>query len=182
MALCPNAKDQISSVSICSSEGCQIRTFTANEAMRAESVIGYASSASGNASASMRSGASHRIKPPRPAPFCRTQCPFREAGTAWWSGAAEPRRFPGLQLSQPHLIDRMIFALAQDETGAGASGQNIVAQIDHVDPLPNPLRGPGGLRIGEPAIAMEVRTRILKRCAAQVEKALDVPLANDGLV
>ena len=96
--------------------------------------------------------------------------------------AAEPPRFPGLQLSQPHLIDRMVFALAQDEPGAGASGQNIVAQIDHVDPLPNPLCGPGGLRIGEPAIAMEVRTRVLKRGAAQVEKALDVPLADDGLV
>ena len=29
---------------------------------------------------------------------------------------------------------------------------------------------------------MEVRTRVLKRGAAQVEKALDVPLADDGLV
>ena len=66
MALCSNAKDQTSSVSICSSEGCQIRTFTANEAMRAESVIGYAPSASGSAFASMRLGATHRIKSASP--------------------------------------------------------------------------------------------------------------------
>src|SRR5215472_16553344 len=109
----------------------------------------------------------------------RRQCPSREIRNAWWSRRVGTLRFLGLQLSQPHLIDRIIFALAQDEPGTGASGQNIVAQIDHVNPLPNPLRGPGGLRIGEPAIAMEIRTRILKRCAGQVEKALDIPLADD---
>jgi hypothetical protein len=35
---------------------CHIRTFTANEVLRAESVVGYASSASNSAFASLRSG------------------------------------------------------------------------------------------------------------------------------
>ena len=92
MALCPNAEDQISSVSICSSEGCQIRTFTANEAMRAESVIGYASSASGNASASMRSGASHRIKTASPSSILPYTMPIPRG---WNCLVVGPRRNPG---------------------------------------------------------------------------------------
>ena len=43
----------------CTAAKDQFWTFTANEAMRAKSLIGYASSASGSAFASMGSGASH---------------------------------------------------------------------------------------------------------------------------
>ena len=61
-----------------------------------------------------------------------------------------------LELPQPDAVDDVIGALAQDEIGALAGGQHVLAQIDEVDRLPDAVGGLARLRVGERGIAMEI--------------------------
>lgn len=50
------------------------------------------------------------------------------------------------EFAQPDTIDYMIGALVQDKVGALARGQNIFAQVDEIDGLPD--AGGSFLRLG----------------------------------
>ena len=53
------------------------------------------------------------------------------------------------ELSQPHIMDDVIAALAEDEVGALAGGEDVFAQVDEVDGFPDALGHGAGLLVAE---------------------------------
>src|SRR6516162_10395038 len=60
------------------------------------------------------------------------------------------------QLAQRDFLDAVAFRLLEDEVGALAGRQDVVVQIDEIDPGPDSSRGRNRLVVGEPRIAVEI--------------------------
>src|SRR5580704_17091743 len=86
------------------------------------------------------------------------------------------------QPAQRDLLDLMAFALLEDQIGAGPGRQDIFAQVDQVDAVPDRSRGGDRLRVGQLRVAVKVRLRVGEGGAAQGEKAADVPRQRHAFI
>src|SRR5262245_6131509 len=98
------------------------------------------------------------------------------------SGRKSSHRLLRSNPPQRDLLDRMAHALAQDQVGAGAGGQDVLAEIDEIDPVPQPLGDGDRFLLLDGRVAVEVRSRIAEGGFAEPLETLDVPAADDGLV
>src|SRR6266850_7441499 len=85
------------------------------------------------------------------------------------------------QLAQPYFVNRVVLPLAEDQVGSLTCRHDVLPQIRSVDRIPDRLRGPLGVVVGESGVLVEVGLRLLERGGAQQQESLDVPPANVGL-
>src|SRR6058998_2781319 len=76
-------------------------------------------------------------------------------------------RAEALKLPQPHAVDYVIRPFAQDEIGALARRNHILAQVNKIDRLPDAVGSGMRLLVGERGISMEVGLGIAEGGVAQ---------------
>src|SRR6188474_2618620 len=87
-----------------------------------------------------------------------------------------------LQLAQPYSSYGVIAPFLEDEMGAVARGQHVLAQIHEIDRLPQAAgRRPAFLR-RQVRVAVKIRRGVAEHRVAQRHEPLDVPLLDVGLV
>src|SRR3984957_15765602 len=87
-----------------------------------------------------------------------------------------------LKPPQRHLLDHVIGALCQDQRRARPRRQDVVLEIGKVGPFPDRQRGGGGFFVGQRRIAVEIRSRIVKRGVAKRQETSDIPVAQHRLL
>src|SRR5262249_24379178 len=100
------------------------------------------------------------------------RCPTAPSSTR--CAAPRERELPS-QPPQRHFFHEVALDLLQDQVGALARRQDVLAQIEEIDAPPDRRRGRDRLRVRQSRIAVKVRFRIAERGAAQSQKPIDVP-------
>src|SRR5215472_12075286 len=72
-----------------------------------------------------------------------------------------------LQFAQRHFLDPVVFAFLQDQIGARPGRQDVFAQIDEIDAVPDVGCGFGRLAIRKPCETVEIGLRIGESSAAK---------------
>src|SRR5260370_21770097 len=104
------------------------------------------------------------------------------AGTTlhWWTLTLQD--WLTLKPPQRHALNHVIRALFKDQRRARSCRQDILLEIGEVGAFPDRQRGCGSFFVGERRIAMEIRSRIVKRRVAKRQEARDVPVAQHRFV
>ena len=75
----------------------------------------------------------------------------------------------------------MVFAFAENEIGALARRQNILAQVHEIDRVPQRQRGLARLVLRQRRIAVEISRGIAEGGLTQTQEALDIPVLHERL-
>jgi len=81
-------------------------------------------------------------------------------------------------LAQLDLLDGVLVALGEDEVGPLPGRQDVLLQIQVVDILPDVVGDLGRLALGQLGVVVEIGVGIREGAAAEFEKTIDVPGAQ----
>src|SRR4051794_11753934 len=82
------------------------------------------------------------------------------------------------QLAQPNALHLVVAALFEYQACPPTRWRNIRAQVDGVDFIPDARSDLPGLILRQIGVAAKVRCPVTKRCLAQPQEALDIPLVQ----
>ena len=138
----------------------------------------------------LTANASWRIATPVSAPGWMAFWSNRSTASTSWPSLRRPGRpcrrlkaaVGGLEPPQRDFLDLMVLAFFQNQVRARPRRQDVFAQVEQIDAIPDRCRGGDCLLVGQPRVTVEIGFRIGERSAAQRQKARHVPGQQHVLV